>query len=277
MLSLTRRQVSASETFIDGALHASPGSHVEFLRSGMPRLVFNPSRPTMVGWRWDQSPHDDPARPEGKHGDPELISMEFTYRPDRGSQARALFPEGRSSYQVEAELDIGKRTIWFPLPMGNCVLSLHEELWLPYHWPLAQFIDDWLFDRAWSTCGISVDYGQTVSEEDGVEVVVNVHEAPGDEYKSMHIMIPKELLQDRIANGSRDHSDGFNPWNEEQKAQIIAHLDPLLPRLIGFFETTAESDREDRGFASGNGRTGSCPSSRTPRTSDTQGRRGLAA
>ena len=250
MLCLTKRVASDQDTFIDCVLHAAPGDCPEFPRSEMPRLVFEPSRPTMVGWRWDHDPDPDPVGPDDQHGSEEPGAVEFTYRTDSGNPVRALFPEGQSTYEVQAEIDPEGRTIRFPLPLGHCVHSLKGVLGLPEDWPLAAFIRDWLFDRTPEACDFSIDPSQSDSTDQGFEVVFNNEYATENYYKSMHLMVPEELLQDPIANGSLDLEDGFNPWNEEQKARIIAYLDPRLPRLISYFETTANSDRENQRFIS---------------------------
>jgi len=237
-LSLTKRKASINDTFIDCILHAAPADCHEFSRSRTPRLVFEPSRPTMVGWRWDH----DPVGPDNRHGSPEPSSLEFTYRPDPKKTVRALFPEERSSYQVEAEIDAEGRTIWFPLPTGNCVYLLGGVLGMPYRRPLAEFVQGWLLVRFLDTCEFFVDMSQSDSTEDGFVVVFNGKDCHDDKHVFTHIMIPGELLQDPIANGSKRHGDGFNLWNKEQRDRIVAFLDPHFPRLVSFFETTAKAD-----------------------------------
>ena len=210
----------------------------------------------MVDWRWDH----DPVGADYQHDSPGPSSLEFTYTPPGHSRGRALFPEEQAIYRVEAEIDNEGRTIWFALPAGKCVHSLAEELDSPiYDWTLRKFTRDWLFARTPDTCEFSVDFGQSDSTDQGFEVVFNDEDALDDEYKSMHLRIPKELLQDPIANGSEDFAYGFNPWNEGQKVEIIAYLDPHLPRLFSFFETTADSDRENQRFVSGEWEDGLMP------------------
>ena len=248
-LSLTRSRYSSQNNTINCVLHAAPEDFPRFSSSGTPRLVLDSSRPTVVGWRWDQG--HDPENLDGRNGSSSLYSLAFTYRPPGHSWGQALFAKAESAYRVEVEVDEEERTIWFPLPAGRSVHSLAEELGSSiYEWMLVQFISDWLFSHTPDTCEFSVDFGQSMSTDRGFEVFFTNEDADDDEYKSMHIMIPKDLLQDPIANGSKNLADGFNPWNEEQKSKIIAFLDPFLPRLTSFFETTAHSDRESQSYAS---------------------------
>ena len=258
MMTITRRPNSGPNTLIDCFLHPASGNYPRFRSSGSPRLVFEPSRPTMVGWRWE--PDHDRGELDDLGESPMMRSLDFTYRPSQYRGGRALFPEGQSTYRVEAEIDDQGRTIWFHLPAGGSVHSLAKDLDLDIDWALEIYIRDWLFAYVPDTCEYLVDFGQSDSTDQGFEVVFsNDDSAEDEEYKSMHLKIPKDLLQDPIANGSEDLSEGFNPWNEEQKVKIITFLDPYLPRLLNFFETTANSDREGERYASGRWENGMMP------------------
>jgi hypothetical protein len=227
------------------SMDVTPGEAPWIPRIRTPSLVMDPSRPTCVGWRWS------PPREAGRQVQPATIQpptqLDTDQRPISfahslykkktctlylADEVDAFFPIGESSYSTAVEIEPTTRTIWFPLPKGRCVYNLQVSFDDLERVKLVRFLDDWFAARDEETplpfvlqCGSYYNaqaYCQhCFSKTTGTMEVVE---------------IPTELLQDSIRNGSKYPEDGFNPWNQDQKDQIVAHLERELVRLTDFFQ-----------------------------------------
>jgi hypothetical protein len=222
------------------------GGCLRIYRGQSPSLILDTSRPTFVGFQWppwkDTGP--EPAdssslltlpRSKGE-------SFSFSYVLDDPGEVEAFFPIGESSYHADLEVDQAAQIVWFQLPDGQSIHGLNQALQLDDHCSLSSFVGGW-FARRKLECPVpfDIDSGFSCYEDECVHMscesksygmVVGVH-------------IPAALLQDPIRNGSEFPEHGFNPWNLDQKAQIIAHLERELIRLTDFCERDASSRKLD--------------------------------
>jgi hypothetical protein len=234
---------------IDCILTIPPDEHLNIRRGESPSLVMDTSRPTRVGWRWSpfqEAGSDTPsatAHPYTPSG-PDPLSIGFSYSlykkdywaPALADEVDAFFPIGASSYSTDAEIDSSTGTIWFPLPEGRCLYNLEVSFDLDTK-TLDWFVESWFADR---------------DKDPPLPFVVTPDGHYDDETYCQHcsskttdsfecVDIPADLLRDPIRNGSIYLEHGFNPWNEDQKAQIVAHLEGELVRLTEFFQSDATS------------------------------------
>jgi hypothetical protein len=233
---------AADNLRIDCLVELLPDDGPEFPRDQTPSLVMDRSRPTVVGWRWDPPRNSGPEEMACPHG---LVTAEpadrrqigFSYALPDAKEADAFFPIGESTYHAEAEIDSEPRTVWFPLPPGRSLHQLGDLLGIDEE-TLVNFVADWFAEQdSRSALPFDVDVNVYVYGAEGVRI--SCLSKTTDAFEGVDI--PAELLRDPIRNGSEYLEHGFNPWNEGQKAEIVAHLERELPRLTDFFQRDARS------------------------------------
>ena len=195
-------------------------------------LVFDPNIVTRVGLRHVTS---------GRHGrfrDNPPRRGYFVITFNTKEMADALIPPDGDGYEPEVEMDPGTGTLWFGMPFGRSVLALSP--YFGHAWPnLLDCISEWFNERLhgervvpgyWGLRHVSNSYTLRLYDTEGT------HKLLGD----VILDIPEgELLQDPIRNGSAFKEHGFNPWNEDQKMQIRAHLESLGHDLYCRVTTTS--------------------------------------
>ena len=190
------------------------------------RLVMDASRPTLLGWRWDSEPSDeesirltceDRINLPGR-GQVRLIS---TFQARHFLDAEGFVPYGKTDYDTEVQIDSETRTIWWLLPTGRSInvlsglLGFDEETLYP-------FVRQWFYDKDdLHPLPFNLEPDSCEGGEEGCMLACSSITGKSLDW----VYIPPDLLQDPIRNGSDNPADGFNPWNEDQKARIVAHLE----------------------------------------------------
>jgi len=202
------------------------------------RLVKDASRPTFLGCCWDSDGDDEEsarARCESRIRLPGCgqVRLTWTLRLDYSFSAESFLPVDKKHYGTDVQIDRKARTIWWPLPAGRSVNGLSDLLGFEDH-TLYEFVQRWFWDKDANRplpFHLSDDTGVSYNEAAWMIACHSEDEAAMD-----WVSIPDELLRDPIRNGSTDPSDGHNPWNEGQKAAIVAHLEHELARLTTLFQ-----------------------------------------
>jgi hypothetical protein len=221
---------------------------LQIVQSQPPTLVIDTSRPTLVGWRWDPtqetSPIEGPSFCEQANlprfgrefvGFRPFIEPDLTTGRLIASEIETFFPPGKRSYSTEVEIDAESRTVWFPLPLGQSIHRLTD--FVDVEGPaLISFVLDWFWDGSQKAgCPFVVDYIFVDRSGEKIEILCYSKTTDTED----RVEIPASLLDDPIRNGSECLEHGFNPWNEEQKARISAHLEQELSRLTELFQRDA--------------------------------------
>jgi hypothetical protein len=220
-----------------------PDDFAKLSHDQTPSLVMDPFRPTVVGWRWAPPQGFGPETLANSHSPatPDLTDQHwigFFYAVPSTEEADAFFPTGESIYNVVAELDLESGTIWFPLPPGRSLHMLQAALQDFHVESLVDFVGGWFVDKHPDyEYPFEVDFGLSFPYDDVVSIACP--SSTTDLYDSTDI--PAELLRDPIRNGSEDLRHGFNPWNEDQKTRIVAHMERELIRLTEFFQRDSSS------------------------------------
>ena len=242
-LSVSRHDASKPELFF--RLDVPAGQDLDIQPGKSARLVMDASRPIFLGCRWDS---DDPeeesarARCESRTRLPGSGEVRLTWklRTDYAFTAKHFLPVDEEHYGTEVQVDQEARTIWWQLPAGRSVNGLGSLLGFEED-TLYHFVQQWFWDKD-ADCPLPFE----LSDDTGVsydETTYLIACRSEDEAAMDWVTIPAELLRDPIRNGSADPSDGYNPWNEEQKARIVAHLEHELARLTELFQRDASATR----------------------------------
>ena len=232
---------------IDCLLDIHPDDISAFLRGRTPSLVMYPSRPAELGWCWPASQESD----QGAGNDPHILfplldtggaQISFSYSLEAAGEVDAFFPPGDNTYLANVELDPETGSIWFPLPDGRSLHLLDRPLGFEER-TIAYFFEEWLHRRRDQSFFPSIK-GLFTSDEEYIYVLYppsapDVLDDAVEWLDSEALMVPEALLQDPIRNGSPNPWHGFNPWNDEQKAKIIAHLELQPSELPGLFREDA--------------------------------------
>ena len=244
-LSISRHCKSESELFF--CLDVPAGQDLDIRPGKSARLVMDASRPTLLGCRWDSDDSEGestPARCESRisllgRGE---VRLTWELRTGFFYTTEAFLPIDKDHYGTEVQVDQEARTIWWPLPAGRSVNGLSSLLGFEED-TLYEFVQRWFRDKG-DNCPLPFKLSDSTGESyDETSYLYACHTA--DEAAMDWVSIPDELLRDPIRNGSADPSDGYNPWNEEQKARIVSHLEQELARLVDLFRQYASSPKED--------------------------------
>lgn len=220
---------------VDGALEVTGEDLAGFRADPFPILVMDRSRPAHLGWSCSptRAPESDQGTGGGESPGAGVApgrSFEFSYYFDSADERDTLFPTGRSSYVTRAEPEPGPGTFWFPLPRGRSLHDLLNHFGLTDEPSLPEFVVEWFSEReSRSAMPFKVETDPCVFNQSAVGIYSRSRTAA----RSAWLEIPAALLRDPIRNGSVYLEHGFNPWNEDQKAQIVAHLEQELVRLRG--------------------------------------------
>ncbi len=152
----------------------------------------------------------------------------FTITFNTKEMADAFIPPGALVYEPEVELDEESGTLWFPLPYSR---SIHPLLpTFDHDWPdLSLFVSQWFSGRI---AGVPGCWGFSWDSNSRWIKLYDAHDTD-KVLGEVTLDVPHQLLQDPIRNGSAQKEHGFNPWNEDQKLQIMAHLESLIQGFVG--------------------------------------------
>jgi hypothetical protein len=203
-------------------------------------LVMDPSRPTLLGWKPMPDRDDDPTFISGPVRTTNLPGhgqVRLTFSLESGDyELGTLIPREGSLYFTEVEVDSQSSTFWFPLPRGSAIHGMKEAFGFTnklLDWLIWEVFEAKNSDASQLTFELDDDFVDDGSDE--LTLICTSNATNSMDW----LRIPGELLGDPIRNGSEFLEYGFNPWNEEQKAQIGAHVEREISRLAELFQRDA--------------------------------------
>ena len=244
---LRMRRTARDQFRLDCSLNVTAEEYHEFQSYPFPLLVMDSTRPRLLGWSCSSVQTSRPGNSSRSAGSlssfhPNQHLIHFPYFLGSEYELDTFFPTGETSYSTVAEVEPKSGTFWFHLPQGQTILQLKGTLRLDDQCHLVYFVGDWFYERE-HECPLPFEVDTCVSSYDDEGVYIPCDSKTTD--MVVGIKIPAALLQDPIRNGSKYLEYGFNPWNEAQRARIMAHLEGELARLTDFFHQDAAAPSND--------------------------------
>jgi len=193
-------------------------------------LAFDPDTPMFIGLTADAGHTVGRRTPRLQRGGNNGATWTVTLGCD---QVQAFFPQDlRSSYQHswnyphrDVPPRVGAQSVWFHLPHGRSV-HLLKRYFGPFE-DLEDLLEGWL-DRVPRPSGCYTR-GIRATPQGSFEYFAHFWNM---NKPYIEIVIPSELLDDPIRNGSPFPPHGFNPWNEIQRLKITDFLDTQVRQRL---------------------------------------------